>query len=43
VIRGPADLTGVFGTRRIVFVDAPGNMRLELMEQVAPPPGPEPA
>src|SRR3954453_24083610 len=23
-----------FGTRRIVFVDAPGNMRLEFMEQV---------
>ena len=40
VIWGPAEVSGVFGTRRIVFVDAPGNMRLEFMEQLAPPPGP---
>ena len=26
-----------FGTRRIVFVDAPGRMRLEFMEQLEDP------
>ena len=35
VVRGPT-----FGVRRIVFVDAPGGMRLEFMEQLAPPDGP---
>jgi catechol 2,3-dioxygenase-like lactoylglutathione lyase family enzyme len=38
VIWGPDVVSGpTFGTRRIVFVDAPGNMRLEFMEQLAPP------
>src|SRR4030081_99505 len=32
VVRGPT-----FGTRRIAFVDAPGNMRLEFMEQLEEP------
>jgi hypothetical protein len=38
VVWGPAEVSGNFGTRRIVFVDAPGDMRLEFMEQVADPP-----
>lgn len=38
VVWGPEIVSGVFGTRRIVFVDAPGNMRLEFMEQLEPPP-----
>jgi len=29
---------GAFGTRRIAFVEAPGGIRLEFMEQLAPPP-----
>jgi hypothetical protein len=38
VVWGPEVVSGpTFGTRRIVFVDAPGNMRLEFMEQLAPP------
>jgi catechol 2,3-dioxygenase-like lactoylglutathione lyase family enzyme len=38
VIWGPDVVSGpTFGTRRIVFVDAPGNMRLEFMEQLADP------
>ena len=40
VVWGPAVVEGAFGTRRIAFVDAPGDMRLEFMEQLAPPPGP---
>jgi catechol 2,3-dioxygenase-like lactoylglutathione lyase family enzyme len=32
IVSGPA-----FGTRRIVFVEAPGNMRLEFMEQLEEP------
>jgi hypothetical protein len=32
VVRGPT-----FGTRRIAFVEAPGNMRLEFMEQLEEP------
>jgi hypothetical protein len=32
VVRGPT-----FGSRRIVFVDAPGAMRLEFMEQLEDP------
>ena len=40
VVWGPDTVSGpTFGTRRIVFVDAPGSMRLEFMEQLAPPPG----
>lgn len=35
VIFGPEVVSGAFGTRRIAFVDAPGNMRLEFMEQLA--------
>jgi 4-hydroxy-4-methyl-2-oxoglutarate aldolase len=38
VVWGPEVVSGVFGTRRIVFVDAPGNMRLEFMEQIELPP-----
>ena len=38
VVWGPGEVTGVFGRRRIVFVDAPGSMRLEFMEQLEPPP-----
>ena len=38
VVWGPDVVSGpTFGTRRIVFVDAPGNMRLEFMEQLAEP------
>jgi hypothetical protein len=38
VLWGPQEVSGAFGTRRIAFIDAPGGMRLELMEQLAPPP-----
>jgi catechol 2,3-dioxygenase-like lactoylglutathione lyase family enzyme len=38
VLWGPRTVSGSFGTRRIAFVEAPGGMRLEFMEQVAPPP-----
>ena len=38
VVWGPAIVEGAFGTRRIAFVEAPGSMRLEFMEQLAPPP-----
>lgn len=35
---GPEIVSGpTFGTRRIVFVDAPGRMRLEFMEQIEDP------
>jgi len=37
VIWGPAVVEGAFGTRRIAFVNAPGGIRLEFMEQIAPP------
>lgn len=38
VVWGPDVVSGpTFGTRRIVFVDAPGRMRLEFMEQLAEP------
>src|SRR6478609_9343634 len=38
VVWGPEVVSGpTFGTRRIVFVDAPGAMRLEFMEQLADP------
>ncbi|HUY67298.1 MAG TPA: VOC family protein [Acidimicrobiales bacterium] len=39
VIWGPAEVEGVFGRRRIAFVEAPGATRLEFMEQVGDPPG----
>jgi hypothetical protein len=39
VVWGPAVVSGPFGTRRIAFVSAPGDMRLEFMEQLEPPPG----
>jgi catechol 2,3-dioxygenase-like lactoylglutathione lyase family enzyme len=36
VIWGPEVVSGpTFGTRRIAFVNAPGNIRLEFMEQLA--------
>jgi catechol 2,3-dioxygenase-like lactoylglutathione lyase family enzyme len=38
VVWGPEVVEGTFGTRRIAFVQAPGGIRLEFMEQVAPPP-----
>ena len=38
VLWGPAVVEGTFGTRRIAFVDAPGGIRLEFMEQLAPAP-----
>lgn len=37
VIWGPADVSGPFGRRRIAFVNAPGNIRLEFMEQLEDP------
>ena len=36
VVWGPAVVEGSFGRRRIAFVDAPGGIRLEFMEQLAP-------
>jgi catechol 2,3-dioxygenase-like lactoylglutathione lyase family enzyme len=35
VVWGPAVVEGTFGTRRIAFVEAPGGIRLEFMEQLA--------
>ncbi len=35
VVWGPADVEGAFGRRRIAFVEAPGGIRLEFMEQLA--------
>ena len=37
VLWGPRIVSGSFGTRRIAFVDAPGGIRLEVMEQIEPP------
>lgn len=34
VVWGPAIVEGAFGRRRIAFVDAPGGIRLEFMEQL---------
>jgi catechol 2,3-dioxygenase-like lactoylglutathione lyase family enzyme len=34
VIWGPNIVEGTFGKRRIVFVEAPGSIRLEFMEQL---------
>ena len=42
VIWGPEVVQGTFGTRRIAFVNAPGGIRLEFMEQIAPPASPAP-
>jgi len=39
VVWGPAVVSGPFGTRRIAFVEAPGRMRLEFMEQLELPVG----
>jgi hypothetical protein len=36
VVWGPAVVEGTFGRRRIAFVQAPGGIRLEFMEQLAP-------
>ena len=38
VVWGPSVVEGAFGKRRIAFVQAPGGIRLEFMEQLAPPP-----
>jgi catechol 2,3-dioxygenase-like lactoylglutathione lyase family enzyme len=37
VLWGPRTVTGSFGTRRIAFVQAPGGIRLEFMEQLDEP------
>jgi catechol 2,3-dioxygenase-like lactoylglutathione lyase family enzyme len=37
VLWGPRTVTGPFGTRRIAFVEAPGGIRLEFMEQLEQP------
>jgi catechol 2,3-dioxygenase-like lactoylglutathione lyase family enzyme len=39
VLWGPRTVSGTFGTRRIAFVEAPGGIRLEFMEQVEGAPG----
>ena len=36
VVWGPEIVEGTFGRRRIAFVEAPGGIRLEFMEQLAP-------
>lgn len=36
VLFGPEVVEGPFGRRRIAFVEAPGNIRLEFMEDLAP-------
>jgi catechol 2,3-dioxygenase-like lactoylglutathione lyase family enzyme len=36
VVFGPEVVEGPFGKRRIAFVNAPGGMRLEFMEQLEP-------
>jgi catechol 2,3-dioxygenase-like lactoylglutathione lyase family enzyme len=38
VLWGPRVVSGSFGTRRIAFVEAPGGIRLEFMEQIEDPP-----
>ena len=37
VVWGPAVVEGTFGKRRIAFVEAPGGIRLEFMEQLEDP------
>lgn len=39
IVWGPEIVSGAFGTRRIAFVEAPGGIRLEFMEQLEEPPG----
>jgi catechol 2,3-dioxygenase-like lactoylglutathione lyase family enzyme len=39
VIWGPGEVEGTFGRRRIAFVEAPGQMRLEFMQQLDEPSG----
>ena len=34
IVWGPTVVSGAFGTRRIAFVQAPGGIRLEFMEQL---------
>ena len=38
VLWGPRTVSGPFGVRRIAFVEAPGGIRLEFMEQLSPDP-----
>jgi len=38
VVWGPRVVSGPFGTRRIAFVEAPGGIRLEFMEQLSEEP-----
>ena len=38
VVWGPRIVSGSFGVRRIAFVEAPGAIRLEFMEQLEDPP-----
>jgi catechol 2,3-dioxygenase-like lactoylglutathione lyase family enzyme len=37
LVWGPELVEGSFGKRRIAFVEAPGGIRLEFMEQIEPP------
>jgi catechol 2,3-dioxygenase-like lactoylglutathione lyase family enzyme len=37
VLWGPRVVSGSFGTRRIAFIEAPGGIRLEFMEQLEDP------
>jgi len=37
LVWGPTVVSGPFGTRRIAFVEAPGGIRLEFMEQLEEP------
>jgi catechol 2,3-dioxygenase-like lactoylglutathione lyase family enzyme len=37
VLWGPREVRGPFGVRRIAFVEAPGDIRLEFMEQLEDP------
>ena len=39
VVWGPEIVSGTFGVRRIAFVEAPGGIRLEFMEQLEEPAG----
>ena len=39
VLWGPRIVSGSFGMRRIAFVEAPGGIRLEFMEQIEKPSG----
>jgi catechol 2,3-dioxygenase-like lactoylglutathione lyase family enzyme len=40
VLWGPRVVSGAFGVRRIAFVEAPGGIRLEFMEQIEEPEAP---